>query len=67
MRWYFKNIDFYWTFINMKLRYIQGASYFRTAFARVQFDTPGGSGSRVTRKPWGGTVGLVLAKVTRVL
>ena len=51
----------------MKLRSIQDASCFRTAFARVQFDTPGGSGSRVKEKPWGGTVVLVLAKVTRVL
>ena len=67
MRLYFKNIDFYWTFINMKLRSTRDASYFGTAFARVQFDTPGGSGSRVTRKPWGGTVVLVLAKVTRDL
>ena len=67
MRLYFKNIDFYWTFINMKLRSIQDASCFRTAFARVQFDTPRGSGFRVKEKPWGGTVVLVLAKVTRVL
>ena len=51
----------------MKLRSTRDASYFGTAFARVQFDTPGGSGSRVTRKPWGGIVVLVLAKVTRVL
>ena len=51
----------------MKIRSTRDDSYFRTDFARVHFDTPGGSGSRVTRKPWGGTVVLVLAKVARVL
>ena len=51
----------------MKLRSTRDASYFGTAFAKVEFDTPRGSGSRVKGEPWGGTVVLVLAKVTRVL